>query len=140
MYKFLAINIFNTDIRHLSRPRRIQKNKELAYFNKWRCRLPTFLLAEWHTTQVLEKTDKRSRHLPINVILPWQWLFSTSYNWMDSLYNIGQLQRREKNEQDKWILSWTILTLNHSFGFILIYTEENGSFWMDKLRTQATFK
>ena len=37
------------------------------------------------------------------------------------------------------ILSWTLLTLNHAFGFILIYTEENDLSWMDKLRTQAAF-
>ena len=37
------------------------------------------------------------------------------------------------------ILSWTILTLNHTFGFILIYTKENDLSWMDKLRTQAAF-
>ena len=29
MYKFLAINIFNTDIRHLSRPRLIEKTRSL---------------------------------------------------------------------------------------------------------------
>ena len=34
------------------------------------CLSRTFVLAEWHTTLILEKTDKRSRHLPINVILP----------------------------------------------------------------------
>ena len=56
-----------------------------------------------------------------------------------SFHNIGQLQRREKNEQDEWIFSWTILTLNHTYGFIFIYTKENGPFWMDKLGTQATF-
>ena len=61
-----------------------RKKKEFTYSNQWWCLLPTFLLAEWQTTQILEKTDKRSKHLSINVILPWQWLFSTSYNWIDS--------------------------------------------------------
>ena len=37
------------------------------------------------------------------------------------------------------ILSWTILTLNHTFGFILIYTKENDLSRTDKLRTQAAF-
>ena len=55
---------------------------------------------------------------------------------------LGNCKERRKTSKTNFfmkILSWTILTLNHTFGFILIYTEENDLSWMDKLRTQAAF-
>ena len=133
MNNFSAIKIFNTNIWHLSGPRLIEKGRSLltlingnafyplsSWLNDIRLKFWKKPISDQDTFQLMLfcLSNGCSSHLITECIL-------TSLHWATT--------KKEKNEQSKWIISRTTLALNYTFGFILIYTMQNGSFWMDKL-------